>query len=106
MKTNPIHAPRDYYRGHDPRKRAKTDRFNQVAARVEAFLNGEIAKLPDDTIHVFLSYEIASVLREDSDLVHRIVFGIDGGSNGVTIWKGDYDRAWQKRTNPPISGAT
>ncbi len=93
MKTTPIYAPRQNYRGRDARKAAKCDHFNRVAAKVERYLNQEIAKLPDDTIQSFLSYWIAREIGEDSALVHRIVSGIDGGSNGVTVWKGDYDRA-------------
>ncbi len=93
MKQYPIRAPRDGYRGADPRKRRKSQEFNRVAALVEAHVNALISEWPDDTCRSILSYEVAHALGEDSGLVHRIISAIDGGSNGVTVWKGDYERA-------------
>lgn len=93
MKTAPIYAPLDGYRGRDPRRQRKRDEYDRVAAKVARYLDSEIAKLPLDSVQSFLSYEIALAIREDRDLVHRIASTIDGGSNGVMCWRGDFNRA-------------
>lgn len=93
MKTAPIYVPREHYRGGDLRKKVKRDNFNRVASKVEAYLNDEIVKMPIDSVRVFPSYAVASAIREDAELVRQIVFRVDGGSNGITCWKGDYNKA-------------
>ncbi len=96
MVRYPLHAPRKIFRGRKPREAAKRDRFNRIAAQVECYLNDELARPDDDTIRIFRSHEVASAIGEDIDLVQEIIFGIDGGSGGVTAWKGDYNRAIAK----------
>ena len=93
LKQYPIRVPGEGYSGADPRKRRKAQEYNRVARLVEQYLNTEVEKWPDDTASSVLSYQVASAIGEDNDLVHRIIFRIDGGSGGVTIWKGDYERA-------------
>lgn len=97
MKAYPVTVYRESYRGADSKKRAKMSNYNRVAGRIEAHLNNYLSKQPDDTVHVFLSYSIASQLGERSDIVHSIVFGTDGGSNGITVVKGNFDRAMAAR---------
>lgn len=96
MKAYPISTTRDYYRGKDPRKREKASEFNRVAARVETYINDDLKDKPTDEVYQYLSHSIARELREDSELVHRVVFSIDCGHNGATIFKGDYDKAISK----------
>jgi len=96
MKAYPISTTRDYYRGKDARKREKASEFNRVATKVESYINNDLRDKPTDEIYQYLSYAIARELREDSDLVHRAVSSIDGGHNGATIFKGDYEKAISK----------
>ncbi|MBO9502584.1 hypothetical protein [Brevundimonas sp. A19_0] len=93
MRSYPIRVPRVSYRGADPRKKWKRDNANRVAGKIETYINDEMKQLPADSVHVFCSYEIASSIMEDSDMVQDLVFGIDAGSNGVTVYKGDYEKA-------------
>ena len=93
MKKHPIRVPRDYYRGRDARRLRKQEEFNRVALLVKTYINAMVDRWPEDTVAAIMSYEDASAIGADSDLVHRVILGIDGGSNGITIYKGDYDRA-------------
>ena len=93
MKSYPISVHRETYRGSDPRKRAKVSEYNRVASRIEDHLNRDLERQPQDSVQVYTSYVIASEIGEDSALVHDIIFATDCGSNGITIYKGDYDRA-------------
>lgn len=93
MKSYPVSIRRASYRGVDARKRAKTDEYNRVATKVEQHLNGDLSKQPDHTVHQYDSYEIALKIAESDELVHRIVFATDCGANGITIVKGDFDKA-------------
>jgi hypothetical protein len=52
-----------------------------------------MVKAPADATWVFNSADIARELFEDPDLVYEIVFSIDCGHNGVTLHKGDPERA-------------
>lgn len=99
MKGYPVTVPGDSYRGRgkDPARARKRDNFNRVASLVEQHINSEMAAEPEDTIRVFLSHTIASAIGEDADLVQRVVFGIDAGGNGVTILKGNFDRAMARK---------
>ena len=97
VRSYPITARRARYRGADPKKRAKAARYNQVAARVEAYLNDDLAKLPDDTIRVYMSYQVAAAIGEDSRIVRDIILATDGGSGGITVLKGDFERAMARR---------
>jgi hypothetical protein len=93
MKFYPITVPRAQYRGADPRKRAKNTNLNRIADKVEKYLNADLAERPDDSVTVYMSYSVAHSISEDTEIVRNIIMGIDGGSNGVTIVKGDYERA-------------
>lgn len=98
MRQYPVSVPRDHYGGSNPNRRRKAQDYNRVADRVEKHLNGEVAGWADDTAGSIMSHEVASAIGEDRDLVQRIVFRIDGGHTGVTIWKGDYRKAVPGRT--------
>lgn len=98
MKQYPVYVSGSSYRGAAPKKRQKAQHESRVAARIQEYLNNEVAKWNDDSVGSILSYQVAAAIGEDSALVHRIMFGIDGGSNGVTIYKGDYERALNPKT--------
>lgn len=93
MKSYPISIHREGYRGSDARKRAKVNNLNRIAGRIEEYLNNDLATKPDDTVHVYISFTIASEIGEDAETVRQIIFATDCGSNGITIVKGDFQRA-------------
>lgn len=93
MKSYPITMSRRSYRGSNARERQKVNEFNRVASKIENYLNADLAARQENCIQVYSSYLIASEIGESSDLVHDIVFATDCGSNGITILKGDYERA-------------
>ena len=93
MRQYPVSVPRDHYGGSNASKRRKVQDYNRVAAMIEAHLNNEVAKWEGDRAGSILNHQVAAAIGEDSELVRRIMFRIDGGHNGVTIWKGDYERA-------------
>lgn len=93
MKSYPITMARRSYRGSNARERQKVNEYNRVATKIEQYLNADLEAQQENCIQVYMSYLIASNIGESSDLVHDIVFATDCGSNGITIVKGDYDRA-------------
>ncbi|MEX6633419.1 dimerization/docking domain-containing protein [Hyphococcus lacteus] len=93
MRTYPISVSWHPYHGNNEAKKRKAREYNRVAARVEQFLNNDLRSKPDNTIHQYLSDIVAIDLGEDRDIVRSVVSSIDGGSNGVTIVKGDYEKA-------------
>lgn len=99
MISYPVSVPMKSYRGSDARKRSKVSELNRLAQRVEEYLNTDLAAKPDDTIHVYSSYSVASDIGADFETVRDIIFSLDCGSNGVTIFKGDYDRAMENHKN-------
>jgi len=101
MKAYPITVHHKLYRGADPKKRAKMMDYNRIAGRVQAYLNNYLAKQPDNFVGSFFSFFIASEIGESSDIVHDIISSTDGGSNGITIVKGDFDKAMAARSRTP-----
>lgn len=101
MKGYPVSVRREGYRGSDARKRAKVNNINRIAARIEGYLNDDLAKQPNDTVHVYVSYMVARDISEDEETVRRIIFATDGGGNGITIVKGDFQRAMEAQRRPP-----
>ena len=93
MRQYPVRVGYDRYSGQDRRKREKALEFNRVAEKVEQYINDLVAKWDDVSMGSIMSHQVAAAIREDNDLVHRIIFSIDAGHNGVTIYKGDYERA-------------
>jgi hypothetical protein len=101
MKSYPVSVHRMSYRGSDKRKVAQMLNYQRVADKIETYLNQELAALPDDTVQVFMSWAVASAIGEDDELVRKIILATDGGSGGITICKGDFERAMAKRNSPP-----
>ncbi|WP_084673637.1 hypothetical protein [Sphingomonas sp. MM-1] len=96
MKQYPISVPRDVYRGANDARRRKQRDYNDAAASVENYINNLLAGEPDDAIYGVGTNEVARKLGLEDELAQRIVFSIDGGHNGATFYKGDYDRAMLK----------
>lgn len=103
MKTYPVRVPRQSYKGADRTKQQKNYEYNMLCQHVEEYLNAKLAERPDDSITQFLSYSVASEMGADADLVRRIIYSIDAGSNGVTICKGDFERAMARVSSAPAS---
>lgn len=105
MKSYPVSVLRDHYRGTNERRRQKAHEYNRIAARIEDYINSDLEKQSNDSINQYFSRSVAYELREDEELVRRIIYSIDCGHNGVTIVKGDYERAMQKLSIPPEAPA-
>ena len=96
MKRYPINVGRDVYRGNnDARKRKQRD-YNDAAASVERYINDRFANEPDDAVYGIRTDQVSRALGLDEELAHRLGFSIDGGHNGATFYKGDYDRTMAK----------
>lgn len=95
MVRYPVSVPTGHYRGSNARKINALREDSRICKRVEEYINLKMSELPNDCVHVFKSDFIAFDLGEHQDSVRDIVTRIDGGHNGVTVYKGDYDRAIQ-----------
>jgi hypothetical protein len=82
-----VHVPRRSYRGSNPKKRAEIAEDQRLCWLIEEELQKRYDALPLDEPHAIMSYEIAHAIGEDTEKVRRIVFRIQGGSNGVTFMK-------------------
>jgi hypothetical protein len=86
MVTYPVQVPRKSYRGSDQRRLLKVITHNRVAAELERYINGRIQSRAEET-QTFLYYEIAAETGCPKDLVRDVLFGVDGGHNGLTVRK-------------------
>ncbi len=84
MVEYPIKVPRDGYRGSQPRRKAKQCETNQIAEWLEKYLNDKIAADPTER-QVYIYGFIASDLGLRTEVVRDILFGVDGGHNGLTV---------------------
>jgi hypothetical protein len=86
MVTYPIHVARDGYRGSNSKKRAKAQATNQVASRLETYIN-ERLKHQSEPIYVYMFHEISMETGIDYETVKKLGGSIDGGSGGFTAFK-------------------
>jgi hypothetical protein len=86
MVTYPIHVTRHSYRGSNPKKRAKAQAINDVASKLEAYINEKL-KNQSEPIRVYLFQEIAVETGIDYETVRNLGGSIDGGSGGFTAYK-------------------
>jgi hypothetical protein len=86
-----IYVPRESYRGNDPKRRAKLSETNRLADRIQSHLQSIFDEMEPGEIRSIMSYSVARALNEDPEAVRRIIFRIDGGSNGVTFKKPEID---------------
>lgn len=94
MVTYPIRVARNGYRGADPKKKIKANRENQIAHDLESKLNDLLLK-QTAPVKVYLWHEISRVTGIPEDIVGRLGYSIDCGSNGFTAWRHDlsYEKA-------------
>ncbi len=86
MVTYPIYIPRNSYGGADSIKRVKSQTINNIASRLESYINDKL-KNQSEAIHVYSYHEIATETGIDYEIVSSLGFGIDGGSGGFTAYK-------------------
>jgi len=88
MVSYPIRIPRKPYNGSDPRKIAKIQELNEIAAEIETVIN-DIIKNQENNIIKFTYAEIASITGYKVSTVQDICVSIDGGGNGFTVIRDD-----------------
>jgi hypothetical protein len=87
MVDYPVRVPSDYYRGRNEKRRRKADRYNDIAERIENYLNLKIREEQDQEAQSYFYSEIALELGFTVDEVCNVLFSIDCGSNGLTVYK-------------------
>lgn len=85
MVTHPIRVPRKSYRGSKRAIAQKVAARNQLAQRLEEYLNARIAK-QTEPYQAYFYYEIAWALNLRVEDVREILFGIDAGHGGFTVY--------------------
>ncbi len=86
MPTYPVHVPRKNYKGSDARKRQNVATRNELASRLESYINAQEATQTDP--EQVLSYgTIAMETGISFDLVSEILFSVDCGSGGILMFK-------------------
>jgi hypothetical protein len=75
MPSYPLYVP---YDGNDPRKLA-------LARRIEKYVNSKMEE-SNDYIQEFDYWIIANDLDVEKQEVHDLLYPIDAGSNGITIY--------------------
>ena len=96
MARFPISITRKSTQSRKPREQQKTREQNRAAELVEAHINRVMADLPEDTIQQFTHALLALDLKLDVEAVTPALMSVGGGSNGITVVKGDFDRALQR----------
>lgn len=86
MVTYPIRITRDGYRGNNPTRRAKAQRANEAASRLEDHINEKL-KNQREPVRVYLYHEIAAETGIGLETVRTIGQSIDGGSGGFTAFR-------------------
>ena len=86
MPTYPVYVPRKSYKGSDAKKRQAVATQNELASRLERYINAQEASQAEP--HQVLSYgSIAMETGIAFDLVRDILFSVDCGSGGITMFK-------------------
>jgi hypothetical protein len=96
MAVYPLQIPRFPYRGHNPARLRKAERFNALAERLEQHINSQVEKSNDRT--QFFSYGgIARDLRIDEKEVENVLYGVEAGGNAITIVRASRSTGAQSR---------
>jgi len=93
MRQYPITVVGDAYKGSKENKIRKAQESWRIANKIEKHINNIMKGLPENCIKMFKSYIVASEINEDPETVRKLIMGIDGGSYGMTLYKGDYKKA-------------
>jgi hypothetical protein len=70
--------------------------YNAAARALEAHINNKIAAAPADSFCQFMYHQLARELGLGFSLVEGVLFAADCGSHGITIVKGNMDRALER----------
>lgn len=97
MVTYPVSVHRDYYRGADARKKQKARDHNRYATQIEEASN-RLIQSQREAIRTYLWPEISRESGVPLEIVEKLGYSIDGGSNGFTatrpgLSESDYQRA-------------
>jgi hypothetical protein len=85
MVSYPISVQRKSYRGRKESERRRCQAYNEDAALLERIVNEMIEEQGPGT---YLYYQIADRARLSVERVYKILFSVDCGSNGFTIYRG------------------
>lgn len=85
MALYPIHIPRDLYSGRNPPRQRQAQRFNDLAERIERYINAEMESESSGRMFSYGTVALALGLAETE--VEKILYGVDCGGNGLTVWK-------------------
>ncbi len=87
MVQYPARVPRESYRGSKPNLRQKAMEYNDVALKMEEYINKRVRSASGDIVQL-LYVEIARGIGVSEELVRKVGFAVDCGNNGMTICKG------------------
>jgi hypothetical protein len=79
--------PRDSYRGSDPKKRARLADEDRLCSMIEAELRRLYEGMKPGESLIVISESLAHDIKADPKKVRELIYRIDAGSNGVTLWK-------------------
>jgi hypothetical protein len=88
MVTYPIRIARNGYRGADPKRQRKAYLENQAVNELEQKINDLLLKQASP-IHIYLWHEISIKTGVPLEIVKKLGYTIDAGSNGFTAWRHD-----------------
>lgn len=86
MVTYPAYVGRESYSGSNQRLRAKASSHNRDAVKLEHYVN-ELLQKQAEPIRTYLWHEIAQGVGLSYDVVEKLGYSIDCGSNGFTAIK-------------------
>jgi hypothetical protein len=86
MPSYPIKVPRGSYRGRDPARLRRAERFDKLAERLERYINERAAACTEE-IQIFAYRKIALELGIPEAEVEKVLYGVDCGGNGLTVVK-------------------
>jgi hypothetical protein len=96
MPSYPVHVPRTSYKGSDAKKRLTVATRNSLATKLEAYISAQDAAQIEP--HLVLSYgSIAMATGIPYEQVRDILFSVDAGSGGITMFKDAASIAATKR---------
>lgn len=79
----PIKIPLNRYRGSDARRRRRISEHASVARQIESHIN---SSTDPEVARLFTYGDIAIDLSLDPELVHDLLYSLDGGDTGIVVW--------------------
>jgi hypothetical protein len=74
------------YRGLNPRRVEKRTAHNELATQLEDYINGEFQACGRDH-ETFIYGYVANALGIPVEDVRRLLFSLEGGHNGFSVWR-------------------